>query len=57
MCPRRGTQPGAEDANIWTRDMLKQVGLMVFVQWPVGVAIYVLPPFLAVPLVFHERWR
>jgi hypothetical protein len=28
------------------------VGLMVVVQWPVGVAIYVLPPFLAVPLVF-----
>ena len=28
------------------------VGLMVFVQWPVGVAIYVLPQSLALPLVF-----
>jgi hypothetical protein len=26
--------------------------LLVFVQWPVGVAIYVLPQVLAVPLVF-----
>lgn len=27
-------------------------GLMVFVQWPVGVAIYVLPQSFALPLVF-----
>ena len=27
-------------------------GLMVYVQWPVGVAIYVLPRAIAVPLVF-----
>jgi hypothetical protein len=37
------------------RDGVRQralAALLVFVQWPVGVAIYVLPQTLAVPLVF-----